>query len=47
MALHAFAGNAGVPMSAVRQNISSHREQALEMLRPCPMIKKSQIKLAE
>ena len=47
MALHAFAGNAGVPMSDVRPDISNHRAQALEMLRSCPMIKKSQIKLAE
>ena len=47
MALHAFAANAGVPMSAVRPDTSSHRAQALEMLRSCPMIQKSQIELAE
>ena len=33
-------------MSAVRSDTSSHRAQALEMLRSCSMIQKSQIKLA-
>ena len=34
-------------MSDVRPYISSHRAQALEMLKSCSMIQKSQIKLAE
>ena len=47
MAQHAFVGNAGVPLSVVRPDISRHRAQALEMLRSCSMTQKSQIKLAE
>ena len=47
MAQHAFVGNAEVPLSAVRPDISSHRAQTREMLSPCSMIQKSQIKLAE
>ena len=47
MAQHAFVGNAGVPLSAVRPDISRHRAQALEMLRSCTMIQESQIKLTD
>ena len=47
MAQHAIVGNAGVPLRAVRPDISSHRAQALQMFKSCPMIQKSQIKLAE
>ena len=47
MEQHAFVGNAGVPLSDVGPDISSHRAQALEMLKSCSMNQKSQIKLAE
>ena len=47
MAQHAFVGNAGVPLGAVRLDMSSHRAQALEIFKSCSMIQKSQIKLAE
>ena len=47
MAQHAFVGNAGVPLGAVRLDLSSYRAQAVEMFKSCSMIQKSQIKLAK
>ena len=37
----------GCPSALCARNTSSHCAQALEMLRSCSMIQKSQIKLAE